>query len=160
MDEDLNKLIPEDKFLYIGKKKFKIWISAERALKATALFNRISQKGTEEHDRIKTDYDFYNEMLEVAFLLIKQDFKLLNIFDWIRRELLTKKYILKHMDVKELSVFVEDALEPIIGTKKKELERQDKAAEAMMKLMDQITPEQLATLLQNSLQAVDTKKAM
>ena len=99
-------------------------------------------------------------MLEVAFLLIKQDFKLLNIFDWIRRELLTKKYILKHMDVKELSVFIEDALEPIIGTKKKEMERQDKAAEAMMKLMDQITPEQLATLLQNSLQAVDTKKAM
>jgi hypothetical protein len=160
VDEDLKILIPEDKFLSIGKKTFKIWISAERALRATALFNKISTAGTEEHDRIKTDLDFYNEMLDVAFLLIKQDFRITKIFDWIKRELLTKKHILKHLSVKELTTFIDEALEPIIGTKKKELARQEKASEAMMILMETISPEALAELLRNSLQGADIQKAM
>ena len=159
MEEDLKVFIPEEKFLQIGKKRFKIWISAERSLKATALFNKIQQKGTEEHKKIETDLDFYISMLDVAFLLIKQDFNILHLFDWIKRQLLSKDYILKHMDIKELSTFIENALEPIIGTKKKELEREQKAAEAMIMLMETITPEALAKLLQNSLQGADIKKA-
>jgi len=159
MDEDIKILIPEDKFLFIGKKAFKIWISAERSLKATALFNKISQKGTTENKSIETDYDFYVSMLDVAFILIRQDFKL-NVFDWLKRELLTKKYILKHLDVKQLASFIDNALEPIIGTKKKETEKQEKMTEAMMILMEKITPEALAQLLQNSLQGVDIQKAM
>lgn len=159
-EENLNIFIPEDKFLQIGKRRFKIWISAERSLKATDLFNRISQKGTDENKSITTDMDFYIAMLDVAFLLIQQDFKIVNIFDWIKRKMLTKDYILKHMDIKELSIFIDDALEPIIGTKKKVMDREEKATEAMMILMDAITPEALAKLLQNSLQPVDTKKVM
>lgn len=160
MDDDLKILIPEEKYLKIGKKKFKIWISAERALKATALFNKLQTPGTEERGRIKTDYDFYIEMLEVAFLLIRQDFRIINVFDWVRREMLTKKYILKHLDVKELKIFVDEALEPIIGTKKKEMEREQKTAEAMLLILDTISPEALAQLLQNSLQGADIPKAM
>ena len=159
MKDDINIFIPEEKFLKIGKKQFKIWISAERSLKATALFNKINQKGTDEHKSITTDLDFYIAMLDVAFILIKQDFKIINLFDWIKRQILTKEYILKHMDIKELSDFIDTALEPIIGTKKKELEREQKAADAMMILMETITPEALAKLLQNSLQGVDIKKA-
>lgn len=158
--EDLKILIPEDKFLIMGKKKFKIWISAERALRATALFNEISKKGTDINKLILTDLDFYDAMLDVAFLLIKQDFRIKNLFDWIRRELLTKKYILKNLDVKELADFVDEALEPIIGTKKKELERERKIAEAMMLVVDTITAEQLKELLLNSLQGPDIKKVM
>ena len=158
--EDLKILIPEDKFLKIGNKKFKIWISAERALRATMLFNEISEKGTELNKMIVTDLDFYSAMLDVAFLLIKQDFRIKNLFDWIKRELLTKKYILKNLDVKELADFVDNALEPIIGTKKKVLERERKTTEAMMILMEKITPEALAQLLQNSLQVPGIKKAM
>lgn len=158
--DDLKVLIPEDKFLLFGKKKFKIWISAERALKATALFNKLNVPDSEERKAIETDLDFYNAMLDVAFLLIKQDFRIKKLFDWIRRELLTKKYILKNMDVKELADFVDTALEPIIGTKKKEMERERKASEAMMILMDTITPEALAKLLQSSLVGPGTKKAM
>ena len=160
MDADLKILVPEDQFLLIGKKKYKIWISAERSLKATALFNKISAKNTEEHKAILTDYDFYLAMLDVAFMLIKQDFNIFRLFDWIRRELLSKKYIMKHLDIKQLVKFVDDALEPIIGTKKKELENQEKAAQAMMILMEQITPEALAQLLRSSLQTADTPKAM
>ena len=107
-------------------------------------------------------------MLDVAFILIRQDlFPVMEEFpgiktfiSWVKRQLLTKKYILKHMDIKELATFVDNALEPIIGTKKKELEMQEKSAQAMMILMEKITPETLAELLQNSLQGVDTKKAM
>lgn len=159
-DDDLNILIPEDKYLQIGKHKFKIWISAERSLKATALFNKISQKGSDENKDIETDYDFYLKILDVAFILIQQDFRIVKLFDWIRRKLLTKDYILKHMDIQELSKFIDDSLEPIIGTKKKVMEREEKATAAMMILMDTITPEALAKLLQNSLQGADTKKAM
>lgn len=160
MEEDLNVFIPEDKFLKIGKKRFKIWISAERSLKATALFNKISQKGTKEHKSITTDYDFYIAMLDVAFLLIRQDFKILNIFDWVKREILTKSYILKHIDIKELEEFIDNALEPIIGTKKKEQAAQETAAEVIMIMSKKIGTEALAQLWLNSLQVVDTKKVM
>ena len=81
MDEDLKVLLPEEKFLQIGKKKFKIWISAERTLRATEMFNKITLKGTEEHKSILTDYDFYKKMLDVAFILIRQD--LLQIMEQI-----------------------------------------------------------------------------
>jgi len=160
MDEDLKILVPEDKFLSIGKKKFKIWVSAERSLKATALFNKISVKGSDENKAILTDYDFYLAMLDVAFILIQQDFRILKTFDWVNRQMLTKKYILKHLGIKELSQFIDDALEPIIGTKKKELKKQEKAAEAMMILMEKLSPEQLAELLRSSLSVADTKNVM
>lgn len=159
-DEDLKILIPEDKFLQIGKKRFKIWISAERSLKATALFNRISQKGTEENKTIMTDLDFYIAMLDVAFLLIRQDFKIVNIIDWIKRKMLTKPYILKHMDIKELSVFIENALEPIIGTKKKVMDQEEKMAEMAIDLAKEMGIEAFSELLQSSLRPVDTKKVM
>lgn len=160
MDDELKVLIPEDKFLKVGKTKFKIWISAERSLKATVLFNKLSMKGTEERKSILTDYDFYVSMLDVAFLLIRQDFRLLNAFDWLKRQLLTKKYILKHMDIKELNDFINDALEPIIGTKKKEMESQLIMAELLMKMSGTVGLDRLAELLLNSLQGADTKKAM
>ena len=159
-EDNLNIFIPEEKFLQIGKRRFKIWISAERSLKATGLFNEISQKGSGLNKSITTDYDFYTAMLSVAFLLIQQDFKIVKIFDWIKRKMLTKDYILKHMEIKELAKFIDDALEPIIGTKKKVMEREEKATEAMMILMDAITPEALAKLLQNSLQGAAIKKVM
>ena len=158
--EDLKVLIPEDKFLIIGKKKFKIWISAERALKATALFNKLNVEGSEERKSIETDLDFYNAMLDVAFLLIKQDFRIKNLFDWIKREVLTKKYILKNLDVKELAEFVDSALEPIIGTKKKEMERQTTMENIMIQIVDKMGIEAFTQSLQNLSPGPDTPKAM
>lgn len=159
-EENLNIFIPEDKFLQIGKRRFKIWISAERSLKATDLFNRISQKGTDENKSITTDMNFYIAMLDVAFLLIQQDFKIVNLFDWIKRKMLTKDYILKHMDIKELSLFIDNALEPIIGTKKKVMEQEEKLTEVVINLIEEIGTKEFVKLLQNSLQTVDTKKVM
>ena len=158
--EDLKILIPDDKFLQIGNKKFKIWISAERALKATALFNRLNIKDSEERKLIETDLDFYNAMLDVAFLLIKQDFRIKKVFDWIRRELLSKKYILKNLDVKELAEFVDNALEPIIGTKKKELKRQTQMEDIMTQIVDKMGIEAFTQSLVNLLQVPDIKKVM
>ncbi len=158
--EDLKVLIPEDKFLIIGNKKFKIWISAERALKATALFNKLNVEGSEERKSIETDLDFYNAMLDVAFLLIKQDFRIKNLFDWIKRELLTKKYILKNLDVKELADFIDNALEPIIGTKKKEMDRQTTMENIMIQIVDKMGIEAFTQSLQNLSPGPDTPKAM
>lgn len=158
--EDLKILIPEDKFLQIGKKKFKIWISAERALKATALFNKLNVPDSEERKAVLTDLDFYNAMLDVAFLLIKQDFRIKNLFDWIRREMLTKKYILKNLDIKELEEFVNNALEPIIGTKKKVMEKQTKMEDIMIQIVDTVGIEAFTQLLLNLSQGPDIKKVM
>lgn len=168
MDKDLDKLIPEDTFLSIGKRKFKIWVSSERSLKATDMFNKLNVKGSEERKSIKTDFDMYSKWIDICLLLVQQDFivmmkrsfTLKTVLDWIRRERLTKKHLMSVMDIQELTDFVDDALEPIIGTKKKELKRQRKTEDAMMLLLDELTPEALAQLLQNSLRSVDTKKAM
>ncbi len=160
MDEELKRFVPDEKFLIVGDKKFSIWVSAERTLKATVLFNKLQEKGTKEHKSIMTDLDFYMYMLDVAFLLIRQDFKITKLIDWLKRQLLTKAYILKHMDIKELEEFINNALEPIIGTKKKDLLRQEKAAEAMMMLMDHLPADTLAQLLENSLPIADLKKTM
>ncbi|MCP4395344.1 MAG: hypothetical protein GY804_13920 [Alphaproteobacteria bacterium] len=168
MDEDLKILIPEDKFLKVGKKRFKIWISGGKLLRATNMFNKLNAKDTDEHKALKTDFDVYSAWIDICLFLIRRDFVIMmkqhfsikTVIDWIRQQLLTKKYLLNNMAMAELTDFVDTALEPIIGTKKKELEREQKAAEAMMILMDQITPEALAKLLRNSLQTADTPKAM
>lgn len=167
-EDDLNIFIPEEKFLQIGKKRFKIWNSTRRSCEATELYNKLNIKGTEERKSIKTDYDMYSAWIDICLLLIKQEFIVMmkksfsikTMFDWIKRERLTKKYLMDYMDVKELTEFVEKALDPIIGTKKKVMEREQKATDAMLILMETITPEALAKLLQNLLQPVDTKKVM
>ncbi len=163
MEEDINIFVPEDKFLQIGKKRFKIWISSWRSLKATDMFNKLKDK----KDSINTDYDMYSEWVDICLLLIKQDFfpalrnvGISTIFTWWRRQRITAAYIFKNMDIKELTEFVNDALEPIIGTKKKELEREEKMADAMQLMVEKLTPEALEALLQNSLSIADTKKAM
>lgn len=166
-DEDLKILIPDDRFLQIGKKRFKVWISGERSLIATEQFNKLIIKGKDENKSITTDYDMYKKYVEISLILIKQDFLpalrnvgISTIFSWLKREKLTADYILKNMDIKELEQFVNDALDPIIGTKKKELEKQEKMAKTMMILVEKLGAEELAELLRSSLQPVDTKKGM
>ncbi len=167
-DEELKVLIPEDKILLVGKKRFKIWVSGGKLLRATIMFNKLNMKDTDEHKALKTDFDVYSAWIDICLFLIRRDFIVMmkqhfsirTVIDWIRQQLLTKKYLLNNMEMAELTAFVDNALEPIIGTKKKELEREQKTAEAMMILMDQITPEALAELLKSSLLPVDIKKAM
>jgi hypothetical protein len=165
--EDIN-LVPGPKYFTIGKKKYDVArISAERTLKAQAMYNKkIKGVYYPDHEsankdgyiKYESDYELILSLLDCVFMLIRIDFKLSRAWEWLRRIVVTKRHILKVVEGKEIMDFVEDALEPIIGDKKKELRRQEKAEEAMMILMDKISPEALAELLRNSLATLDTQK--
>lgn len=167
-DDDIKIFIPEEKFLQIGSRRFKIWISSERALIATDMFNKLTVKGTDERKSIATDLDFYKSMIEIALILIQQDFipvmkkhfSIKTVISWIQRERLTSDYILKNMEIKELSEFIDNALEPIIGTKKKVMEQENTMIEISMALIKEMGLEAFTKLLGSSLQPVDTKKVM
>lgn len=158
--EDFN-LVPESKWFIIGKRKYDIArISAERSLKAAAMYNK-KIKGVPQGDAFvayDSTYDLIVSLLDCVFMLFRVDF-LLNPIEWFKRIVVTKRHILKTIDHKHIMDFVEDALDPIIGEKKKALQHERKTAEAMMILMDKITPEALAELLQSSLVGLATKKS-
>lgn len=154
-------LVPEPKWFVIGKKKFNVArISAERSLKAAAMYNK-KIKGVPSGDAFipyESTLDLIVSLLDCVFMLFRVDF-MQNPVEWFRRISITKRFILKTISHDHIMDFVEDALEPIIGDKKKELKRQEKMTEAMLLIMDKITPEALAELLQSSLQGLDTKKS-
>lgn len=156
-------LIPESKWFEVGNKKFDVSrISAERALKAAALFNNINKgkysKKEDKYVNYDSEYELVTNLLDVVLLLIRIDFKLENCIEWLRRRAITKKYILKTMDHKKIMDWIEEALDPILADKKKVLARENKATEAMLKLMDGVGVEALTQLLQNSVAMQGIKK--
>jgi hypothetical protein len=158
--EDFN-LTPEPKWFMIGKRKYNVArISAERSLKAAAMYNK-KIKGVPDGDAFvpyESTYDLIVSLLDCVFMLFRVDF-ILNPIEWFKRIIVTKRHILKTIDGSVIMDFVEDALDPIIGEKKKALMMERKTAEAMMIVMEAITPEALAKLLESSLQGLDTKKS-
>lgn len=148
----MEELILKPKWFKIGKKRYNVaWISAERALKAAAMFNEIDKgnydKKTDKYIKYPNEYEMVKALLSVVFMLIKIDFKITNWFEWGRRAIISKKHILKTVNHKDIMDFVETAIEPIIGDKKKALEREQKTTDAMLILMDKMSPELLADLL-------------
>ena len=65
-----------------------------------------------------------------------------------------------NLDVKELAEFVDTALEPIIGTKKKEMDRQTVMQNIMIQIVDKMGIEAFTQSLQNLSPGPDTPKAM
>lgn len=161
--DDFN-IIPEPKWLKIGKHKYDVSrISAIRQMKAAALYNKKIM-GVEQEDgsyrKYDSDLELMEALLEVVFILFQVDVFFINPFEWIKRKLVTKRHLLKSLSGGEFNDFIEDALEPIIGDKKKELKRQNAATDAMLKLLETEDPELLAKLLQNSVLAQGIQENM
>jgi len=163
--EEIN-LIPDQKLLTIGDKKYNVArISAERSLKAASHYNKVikgvydpkaensSEEGYKPYD---STYDLIVALLDCVFILFRIDFELSSIIEWFRRITVTKKHILKTIDHKEIMDFIEDALEPIIGDKKKELKIENK----IMATIAEMPKELLQQLLQSFVQTQDIKKNM
>ncbi len=159
-EEQEEVIIPKEKYLKIGKIKYKIWICSRRLLEAKRLYNEIIMSKQESPDRINTDFDYYNEIIEVAMILIKQDFRLYRLVGWFKGLLLTKKSLLNNFKMEELETFLEEALEPLIGVKKKDLERQERMEDIMIKVVDKVGIEAFTQLFLNYARDVDIKKAM
>ena len=150
MDKKDFKMIPKAKILKIGSREVDISrIAADRVMKATDLYNEMIV----EKERAYSES--MGLILSVVLMLIRIDFSVQNILDWAKRRIITKRYILKHTDYSELNDFVELALEPILGDKKKERRHMEMLKEVERKLLERVPPEQLAKLLENSLLSLD-----
>lgn len=141
----------EKKVLTIGKKTFDYsWISVGRTIRASDIY--FSAFKTEE----KSNSAIVPIIVDAVIILLRVDFKF--SFDWLKRRLITKKYILSHLGYTELSAFLEIALEPILGDKKKELKAKEQIEAIAEKLLEKMTPEELAELLQKQLVSMDGQK--
>ena len=143
----------EKKIIKIGKKTFDYsWISVGRTIKASDIyFSAFKTKGNSNSEIVPI-------IVEAVIILIHKDFDF--SFDWLKRKLITKKYILGHLGYTELSDFLEVALEPILGDKKKELKAKENIDMILAKLLEKMTPEELVGSLQKQLASMDGLKTI
>jgi hypothetical protein len=142
MKEKNERLIPEQKLLTIGRVKIDYTrISVERTLKAADQWEALQKK---EFD---SGYEQVKAYIGPVLQLVNIDFKPSKAFDWLKRKRITRRYILRHLDYTELSDFLEDALEPILGSKKKEQEKVDALTDAGARLVMALGPERAAQLV-------------
>ena len=127
------------KILKIGKKEIDYsWISVGRVTRAMDLYNLLLKQGhTGQYANILA-------ITKAVIILIRIDFE--PTYKWLKRRMITEKYIMNHLNYFELSDFLEIALEPILGDKKKEI----KAEQAIDDLIQKVGPEKLMTILQKS----------
>ena len=143
-------LIPDKKILKIGKKEIDYsWICVERTLRAQRLNNEIFKTQ-------RDNYEAVHMIIDAVVILIRVDFSF--TLNWLKRRFITKKYILNHLNYTELSDFVEIALDPIMGDKKKELKAEQAIDEILEKLREKMTIAQLTELLQKQLVSTDGQK--
>ncbi len=144
-------LIPDKKILKIGKKEIDYsWICVGRVTQAMDLYNALLKQGhTGQYANILA-------ITKAVIILIRVDFSL--SWNWLKRRMITEKYIMRHLNYFELSDFMEVALEPILGDKKKELKAQQAIDEVMEKLLEKMTMEELIESLQKQLVSMDGQK--
>ena len=143
-------LIPDKKILKIGKKEIDYsWICVERTLKAQKIYNEIFKKQ-------RDNYEAVHMIMDAVIVLVRIDFAL--SFNWLKRRIISKRYILKHLNYTELSDFTESALEPILGDKKKELKAMKAVGDVVEKLQEKMGTEGLVNWLQNALSSTDGQK--
>ena len=151
----------EKKILKIGKKEFDYsWISVGRTIKASDIYF-TAFKGKNNNDIVPIIVDAVIILIRVHFSFTRRRVGDPNpIMNWLKRRLITRKYILRHLGYTELSDFLEVALEPILGDKKKELKARENIDMILEKLLEKITPEELAELLQKQLVSTDGQKTI
>lgn len=135
------------KILKIGKKEIDYsWISVGRVTRAMDLYNKLLKSPQ------TGQYANILKITKAVVILIRIDFK--PTFEWLKRRMITEKYIMRHLNYFELSGFLEVALEPILGDKKKEL----KAEQAIDEVIEKVGAENLMTILQKSQLSMDGQK--
>ena len=143
----------EKKILTLAKKTFDYsWISVGRTIKASDIY--FSAFKTKE----KTNSSIVPIIVDAVIILIRVDFKL--SLDWLKRRMITRKYVLRHLGYTELSDFLEVALEPILGDKKKELKARENIDLILEKMLEKMTPEELIESLQKQLAFTDGQKTI
>lgn len=134
--------VPNEKYLEIGNKKYDVSrVSAERCLKAVKVYNQAVQV------KHSSELEALIKILDAVLILVRIDFDIQRPFEWFRRRILSKKYIMKNLTYPELAKFCELALDPIIEPKKKEAQRMEKVVDMALAIQEKLGNEQLAELL-------------
>lgn len=140
------KLLPERKILRVGRYKIDYTrISVERTLRAGDAWRRTQEQ------EFSADYDKVRAMIEPVLTLLRIDFRIGRVFDWAKRRRITARYILRHLDYSELSDFLEEALEPILGSKKKEELNMKRLTDTGLALVEALGPERAAQVVEEFL---------
>lgn len=143
----------------IGKKEIDMtFISADRVTRSADMYNKAVK---ERVDNKESDYVFTKKIVKVAVFLIHAP--VINIpdigfFKWLKRNLIYSGLLMKTVKFDDLDDFLSEALEPILGSKKKEISKQNAAMEAGQKVVEVMEPEELKALLQNFVALTDGQK--
>jgi hypothetical protein len=143
-------MVPDQKILKIGNRSYNVTrVTAERALKAMKVYNAMITS------KVETEEAGIDKILDSVLILFRIDFEFVKAWEWFRRRIVSKQWILRHVSYEELNDFVETALEPILGPKKKEMEHRKALIDVERELLKKYGPEELAGLLESLLSSLD-----
>jgi len=143
----------------IGKREIDLsFISAERVIKSADMYNKAIKDRLEKKE---TDYFFTKKLVKVAVYVIHAP--VINISDigfklWVRRNLVSAYILMKTIKYADLDDFLNEALEPILGSKKKEIDRQRSLEDAGQKIIEEMGAEKLSELLASFAPSTGGKK--
>jgi len=134
----------------VGKKEFdQTHVPAYRVIEASRRWNEFMVSHAGPNGGINASEEQISALtVELAIYLLRRNLDD-NFFRWWNGLFLSKKKLLKGMDFDQLNAFVELALDPILGSKKKALAVQKKLYDQTAKMLEGMPPEDLAKLLQN-----------
>lgn len=119
-------------------------VMSGRVIKARDDFNNL-EKG-------KSNIESTKDLLDIFFTLIQIDFSIKHFFDWLKRKLISKRYVLNNLTYDELNNLVEKVIlvnlygEDYVNKKKEKMTLQRMAVIAA----ENLTDEQLKKLLLKS----------
>jgi len=138
----MSKFIKQPEWLVIGKYKIDISrISAGRVLYNIDKYNSIINK------KYSSEKEASKDIIGVALNMIQIDFSIDRIFDWFKRKVITKNYVLKVCTMDELNKFLEDCFKSIIEPKKKVLEKNSRLTDLGLRIAEKLPEEELIKLL-------------
>ena len=134
----------------IGKKSFdQTHVPAYRVIEASKRWNAFM--GTHAGDGgsiAATEEQITGLTIDLAIYLLQRNIDD-DFYRWWSGLFINKKKLLKSLSFDELNAFVELALDPILGSKKKALAVQKKLYDQTTKTLEAMAPEDLVKLLQN-----------
>jgi hypothetical protein len=138
-----------------GKEYDQTHVPAYRIFKASEMWNNFMlEHGDGKGGIVATEQQIVDMTIDVALYLLRRNFsdikhKKATLKHWFNASFLSKKKILRSMDMKELNEFLDVSLEPVLGSKKKGLLAQKRLYDQTAELLNGMPEAELKELLQN-----------
>jgi hypothetical protein len=132
----------------VGKKKFdQTHIPSRITLKASEKWNDFMVRNSDPTGKLKcSELELTNFTLDLSIFLLKREWNK-DFGRWWKGLCLSREKLLDSMSMEEIKNFIDDALEPILGSKKKGLEAQRKLFDATAEVFQDMSHKDLVNLL-------------